>query len=116
LVTDESCRVPARVEGSSDDSRQGIVHVEVRGERSASNQQPQMKLRFLSRNASLQKDDRIVTSAASHIYPPGVRVGRVVDFKSRELDGEATIEPEVDLAVLADVLIVVADKTPKSNR
>jgi cell shape-determining protein MreC len=57
-----------------------------------------------------------VTSAASHIYPPGVRVGRVVDFKSRELDGEATIEPEVDLAVLADVLIVVADKTPKPNR
>jgi rod shape-determining protein MreC len=116
LVTDETCRVPARVEGTTDDGRQGIVHVEVRGERSASNQQPQMKLRFLSKSASLQKDMRIVTSAASHIYPPNISVGKVVDFKSRELDGEATIEPEVDLAVLADVFIVTEDKTPNVPR
>lgn len=111
LVTDENCKVAARVSGTQDPGKQGIVHVEVRGERSASNLQPRMILNFLSKFASLQAEQEIETSGAGQVYPPGIKIGRVLEFKPRELDGEALLEPSANLATLSDVFIVTGNKT-----
>ena len=111
LITDENCKVAASVEGSKSLDMQGIVHVEVRGERTASNLQPRMVLNFVSKSASLQPGQKIITSGAGQVYPPGVMIGRVLEFKPRELDGEALLEPTVELATLSDVFIVTGMKT-----
>ena len=102
LITDENCKVAATVEGTKE---QGIVRVEVRGERTASNLQPRMTLNFVSKYASLQPGQKVVTSGAGNVYPAGVPIGQVVEFKSRELDGQAVVEPAVDIVALTDVFI-----------
>jgi rod shape-determining protein MreC len=111
LITDENCKVAATVSGSRDVGKQGIVHVEVRGERSASNLQPRMILNFVSKNAALEPDQEIETSGAGQVYPPGIKIGRVLEFKPRELQGEALLEPAANLATLSDVFIVAGAKT-----
>ena len=113
LITDEHCKVAATVAGSKDTGRQGIVHVEVRGERSASNLQPRMVLNFVSKFAVLQPGEEIETSGAGQVYPPGIKIGRVLEFKERELHGEALLEPSANLATLSDVFIVSGVKADR---
>ena len=107
LVSDENCKVAASVEGTKE---QGIVRVEVRGQRTSNNIQPTMTLNFLSRVASLQPEQKVLTSGAGSVYPPGILIGQIVEFKSRELDGQAVIEPSVDIAALADVFVITGVK------
>jgi rod shape-determining protein MreC len=103
LVSDENCRVAATVEGTKE---QGIVRVDVRGHRTSNNIRPRMTLDFLSRFAPLQPGQKVFTSGAGSVYPPGILIGQIVEFKSRELDGVAVIEPAVDIAALADVFVI----------
>ena len=107
LISDENCKVAGSVEGSKE---QGIVRVEVRGQRTSNSIQPTMTLNFLSRFAPLRAGQRILTSGAGSVYPPGILVGQIVEFKSRELDGQAVIEPSVDIAGLADVFVITGTK------
>ena len=44
------------------------------------------------------------------MYPPGILIGQIVEFKSRELDGQAVIEPSVDIAGLSDVFVITGMK------
>ena len=110
LITDENCKVAATVTGSREVGKQGIVHVEVRGERSASNLQPRMILNFVSKAAALEPGQEIETSGAGQVYPPGIKIGRILEFKPRELHGEALLEPFANLATLSDVFIVAGAK------
>jgi len=107
LVSDENCKVAGSVEGSKE---QGIVRVEVRGQRTSNSIQPTMTLNFLSRFAPLRPGQRILTSGAGSVYPPGILIGQIVEFKSRELDGQAVIEPSVDIAGLSDVFVITGMK------
>jgi rod shape-determining protein MreC len=107
LVSDENCKVAGTVEGTKE---QGIVRVEVRGQRTSNNIRPTMTLNFLSRFAPLRTGQKVFTSGAGSIYPPGILIGQIVEFKSRELDGQAVIEPSVDIAALADVFIITGMK------
>jgi rod shape-determining protein MreC len=103
LITDENCRVAANVEGTRE---QGIMH----GERTSTTTQPQIILDFLSKTAALKAGDRVISSGVGGVYPPGIFLGVVKEFKVRELNGEATIIPAVDLATIEDVFIVVEDE------
>jgi rod shape-determining protein MreC len=107
LVSDENCKVAGSVEGTKE---QGIVRVEVRGQRTSSSIQPMMTLNFLSRFAPLRTGQRVLTSGAGSVYPPGILIGHITEFKSRELDGQAVIEPSVDIAALSDVFIITSMK------
>jgi rod shape-determining protein MreC len=107
LISDENCKVAGSVEGSKE---QGIVRVEVRGQRTSNSIQPVMTLNFLSRFAPLRAGQKVFTSGAGNIYPPGVLIGQIVEFKSRELDGQAVIEPSVDIAALSDVFVITGMK------
>lgn len=124
LVTDEKCKVAARVGNSKEDalkqSRQGIVTAQprgdVRGDRVTNAAHPQMIMSFIGRYESLPKGQEIFTSGAGQVYPPGILIGRVLDARSRELDKEAIIEPAVDLANLTDVFIIAGMKGAQAQK
>ncbi len=101
LIADENCRVAATIEGSNE---KGIV----RGERIAENGVPAIGLMFLTKQAALQPGQKIYTSGVGGVFPSGVLVGAVKEFKVRELDGYATIVPAVDLTSIDDLFVVIS--------
>jgi len=103
LIADEDCKVAATVEGTRE---QGIVM----GERTSTPSLPEISLNFLSKNADLKPGQKVYTSGVGGVYPSGVAIGVIKDFKVRELDSRATIVPSVDLTTLQDVFIVVGKK------
>ncbi len=104
LLTDENCRVAARVEGSHE---QGIVS----GRRVVGNAPPELILNFLSRDANLQPGTKVFTAGVSGaVFPAGILIGIVKEFRARELDGQAVIEPAADFSRLEDVFVVLGSK------
>src|SRR5436309_8308331 len=103
LVSDENCRVASNVEGTRE---QGIVT----GERVAGGVAPMLNLNFLSKQANLQPGQKAYTSGVGGVFPPGLLIGTVKEFRVRELDGQAQLTPAVDLAKLEDVFVVVGRK------
>lgn len=102
LISDESCKVSVTVAGTRE---QGIV----KGERTSSNSQPIISMGFISKEAVLEKGQRVETSGVGGVYPKGLFVGVVDHFETRALDGYAILKPAVDLAEVEDVF-VVADR------
>lgn len=100
LISDENCRVAVTVEGTRE---QGII----KGERTSHTGQPVISLNFLSKQADLKPGQKVYTSGVGGVFPPGVLIGAVKEFKVRELDGYATIVPAVDLSTIEDVFVVV---------
>ena len=103
LIADENCKVAAKVEGTRE---QGIV----KGERTSSNTMPEISLNFLSKGADLKPGEKVYTSGVGGVYPPGVLVGAIRDFKVRQMAGYATILPAVDLTTLEDVFVVAGNR------
>src|SRR5205809_4147790 len=99
LVSDENCRVAANVEGTRE---QGIVT----GERVTGGVAPLLNLNFLSKQANLQPGQKAYTSGVGGVFPPGLLLGAVKEFRVRELDGQAQLTPAVDLAEMEDVFVV----------
>ena len=101
LITDESCKVAANVEGTKE---QGI---------SAGARAPEgeLQLAFLSKLADLQPGQKVYTAGVSGgVFPSGIALGTVKSFHARELDGEAILEPAADLGNLDDVFVVTGAK------
>jgi rod shape-determining protein MreC len=103
LISDENCRVAASVEGTRE---QGIVT----GERVAGTLTPLLNLNFLSKQANLQPGQKAYTSGVGGVFPAGLLIGAVKNFRVRELDGQAQLNPAVDLAKLEDVFVVTGRK------
>jgi rod shape-determining protein MreC len=105
LVTDESCRIGARIEGTRE---QGIVT----GFRVQENEsEGLLQMNFLSKNAEIEPGQLVITAGVVHgSFPPGLAVGRVKEFKRRSLDGQAIVEPAVQLATTQDVFVLVEKK------
>jgi rod shape-determining protein MreC len=103
LVSDENCRVAAKVEGSRE---QGIVS----GERVTTGLTPSLNLNFLSKQADLKPAQKVYTSGVGGVFPSGLLIGVVKTFRVRELDGQAQLTPAVDLSHLEDVFVVTGRK------
>jgi rod shape-determining protein MreC len=101
LLTDENSRVAARIEGTNE---QGILS----GRRVQTDAPPELVLNFLNRDANLQPGMKVFTAGVSGgVFPAGIPLGVVKEFRTRELDGEATIEPAADFSNLEDVFVVL---------
>jgi rod shape-determining protein MreC len=101
LVTDENCKVAAKVEGTKE---QGICS----GSR---NPGGDLQLTFLSKLADLQPGQKVYTAGVSGgIFPSGIALGTVKSFRARELDGEAVLEPAADPGSLEEVFVVTGAK------
>jgi rod shape-determining protein MreC len=104
LLTDENCRVAARVEGTNE---QGILT----GRRVSSDAPPELVLNFLSREANLQPGMQVITAGVSGaVFPGGIPLGTVKEFRVRELDGQAIVTPAVDFSRLEDVFVVLGSQ------
>lgn len=104
LLTDENCRVAARVEGTNE---QGILS----GRRVAGSTTPELVLGFLNRDAKLEPGMKVYTAGVSGgVFPAGIPLGVIKEFRSRELDGQAIVEPAADFSKLEDVFVVLGSK------
>lgn len=103
LITDETCKVAVKVEGTNE---QGILS----GERVVAYQAPQLRLKFLTRDANLQPGQNVFSSGLGGVFPSQVPVGVVKSFESKELEGEAVVTPIVDLTGIQDVFVVLEMK------
>ena len=103
LVSDENCRVATNVEGTRE---QGIAS----GERVIGVATPMLELNFLSKQANLQPGQKAFTSGVGGVFPSGLLIGTVREFKVRELDGQARLTPAVDMTKLEDVFVVTGRK------
>lgn len=99
LLTDEMCRVSAKIEGTLE---QGILE----GERAGLDMRPDLKLRFLSRNALVNPGTNVISTGEGGVFPAGLLIGRVKRFENRDITGEAIVEPAVDFSMLEYVFIL----------
>lgn len=99
LLTDELCRVSARVEGSLE---QGILS----GERAALDIKPDLRLRFLSLNAPINAGSGVYSTGEGGVFPKDLLLGRVKRFENKEITGEAIIEPAVDFSTIEHLFVI----------
>jgi rod shape-determining protein MreC len=100
LLTDEECRVAARVEGTQ---AKGILT----GERGGLDVRPDLRLRFLDRTAKIEPGAKVYSyGVAGGVFPAGVYLGKVKSFQTKDVSAEATVEPAVDFSLLEDVFVV----------
>jgi len=103
LITDENCRVAAKVEGTRE---QGIVS----GMRVQKGDAGELQLNFLTKGANLQAGQKIYSAGVGGVFPSGIPIGTVKSFRVRELDGQAIIEPAEDISRVEDVFVIVGVK------
>src|SRR5450432_65101 len=103
LISDDTCRVAASVEGTRE---QGIVT----GERVAGSLSSMLDLSYLSKQAELKPGQKVYTSGVGGVFPSGLLVGVVRTFEVRALDSRAKLAPSVDLAKLEDVFVIIGRK------
>lgn len=99
LLTDEMCRVSARIEGTLE---KGILA----GERGAVDLKPDLRLSFLSRSAIIPTGAPVLTTGEGGIFPGGIMIGRVKRFEIKDITAEAVIEPAVDFSQLEHVFVL----------
>jgi rod shape-determining protein MreC len=99
LLTDELCRVSARIEGTLE---QGILS----GERAALDIKPDLRLRFLSLNAAINAGVSVYSTGEGGVFPKDLLLGRVKRFENKEITGEAIIEPAVDFSTIEHVFVI----------
>ena len=99
LLTDEMCRVSAKIEGTLE---QGIIA----GERAGLDLRPDLRLRFLSKNILINPGANVLSTGEGGVFPSGLLIGRVKRFENRDLSGGAIVEPAVDFSILEYVFVV----------
>ncbi len=105
LVTDESCRVAAYIEGTGE---KGIAA----GERVQSGAAPELKLDYLSKHADLNPGQKVYTAGVGGgVFPSGVLLGTVREIRARSLDAQASVVPAVDLSSIENVFVVKGVKS-----
>jgi len=106
LLTDEECRVAARVEGTL---AKGILS----GERGAFEVRPDLRLRFLDRTLKIDPGANVYSiGLEGGVFPAGILLGKVKAFESKDISGEAVVESAVDFNLLEDVFVVQPEAAP----
>jgi len=104
LLTDEECRVSARIEGTQ---AKGILS----GERGGFNTRPDLRLRFLDRMLKIEPGVNVYSTGDGGVFPADILLGKVKLFEARDVSGEAIIESAVDFTLLEDVFVVHPDNS-----
>lgn len=99
FITDEQCKVAGQVEGTTE---RGILE----GVRVATSRRPELRLRYLSRDAKVDKNRRVYSWDNSNCFPQGLMLGIVVDFRQGDASSEAIVEPAVNLDDLPYVFVM----------
>jgi rod shape-determining protein MreC len=110
LLTDEECRVAARVEGTLS---QGILS----GERGGFETRPELSLRFLDPQLKIEPGARVYSVGVDGgVFPAGLYLGEVKSFSVKDISGEAVVQSAVDFSLLEDVFIVHMDSSVRAQQ
>lgn len=104
LLTDEKCQVAARVEGSPE---VGIVS----GQRGVADEEPLLRLRFLSANAAVRPGQRVFTTGRGGVFQPNILLGTIDSVDKGDLASEAYIRPSVNFSDLGAVFVVLSKES-----
>jgi len=105
LVTDETCRVAAKIEGTREQGILSGMRIQESGTAG------ELQLNFLTKNAAIEPGQKVYSAGVSSgVFPSGILVGKVKEFRTRPLDGQALVEPALDLTQTEDVFVVVGAK------
>ncbi len=124
LLTDEACKVTARVMGTD---QRGIMQGQgarnagstqevmmgqgtVVGERGGINNQPTLRLRYLDKTSPITPGMDVISSGQGLVFPPNLALGKIKTVHPSDITTEAEIEPSVDFSNLDFVFVIVADK------
>ena len=99
FITDELCKVAARIEGSGD---RGLLE----GMRVSAARRPELRLRYLPRNAAIKQGQKVLSHDSTNRFPPDILLGTVIDFRDGDASSEAIVEPAVNLDDLPYVLVM----------
>lgn len=100
LLTDEMCQVSAKLENSQE---QGILS----GQRGATRTQPNLKLRYLSKEAEAKPGSKVYSSGTGELFPAGLILGEVVNLTIGVIDAEVIVKPVVDFDDLSDLFVIL---------
>ena len=106
LLTDEECRVAARVEGTQ---AQGVLM----GERGGFEIRPELRLRFINPQFKLEPGAKVYSFGVDGgVFPAGLFLGTVKSYGVKDVSGEAVVDSAVDFSLLEDVFVVHMDSAP----
>jgi rod shape-determining protein MreC len=100
LLTDEMCQVSAKLQNSQE---QGILN----GQRGALRTLPNLKLRYLSKEAVAIPGQKVISSGTGELFPANLILGEVVGVSVGIIDAEATVKPSVNFDNLVDVFVIL---------
>ena len=105
LLTDEMCQVSAKLENSHE---QGILN----GQRGALRALPNLKLRYLSKDAVAIPGQKVISSGTGELFPANLILGEVLSVSMGIIDAEAVVKPSVNFDDLVDVFVILpADRS-----
>lgn len=107
LLTDEECRVAARIEGTE---YRGILC----GERGNFDTRPNLRLRFLDRTAHINPGANVYSTGDGGVFPPQLLLGKIKNFETKDVSAEALIESAVNFNLLEDVFVIHTESLPPS--
>jgi rod shape-determining protein MreC len=101
LISDPACRVSVRIEGKD-------VYAILHGQGLTWKGRVLCQIEFINKNVQIREGDTVVTSGLGGIFPPGIRVGRIVSVETddNQLHQSGEVEPSVDLSSLSHVFIM----------
>ena len=110
LLTDEQCQVSARIEGTNE---KGLIQ----GIRGTPSGRQLLKLSTYSKR-KVELGSRVFTSGAGGLFPPGILIGEVKNFRllKNQGYGEATVEPAVDFSKLNFVFVMERERGVLAER
>ena len=108
LLTDEECRVSARVEGTA---ARGILS----GERGDFSARPDLRLRFLDRAIKIEAGAKVYSSGDGRVFPAGILLGKIKSVEGRDVSQEAVVESAVDFTLLEDVFVLQKEAAPAAQ-
>lgn len=108
LLTDEMCQVSAKLENSQE---QGILS----GQRGATRTQPNLKLRYLSKEAEAKPGSMVHSSGTGELFPAGLVLGEVVSLTIGVIDAEVIVKPAVNFDDLVDLFVILPTHTPETE-
>jgi rod shape-determining protein MreC len=108
LLTDEMCQVSAKLQNSQE---QGILN----GQRGALRTMPNLRLRYLSREAEVAPGRKVVSSGVGGLFPPDLVLGEVFSVEIGAIDAEVTVKPGVNFEELIDIFVVLPVRDPEDE-
>lgn len=105
LITDESCQVSAKVDGSAE---LGIIS----GLRGSFQDDPELILNYLSKDFKAPIGAKVLTTGKGGVFPDNILIGTIVSIKNGEYSSKAVVKPSVNFS---ETDIVFAIKNLKND-